>query len=81
LDISVQAQTLNLLKNLQLRFDLSLIFITNDLSVVQHIADKVAVMCLGKFMVEGTLDEVFNNPTHPYARGLLSTRPTFDPNS
>ena len=81
MDISVQAQTLNLLKNLQLRFDLSLIFITNDLSVVQHIGDKVAVMYLGKFVEGGTIIEVFNNPTHPYARGLLSTRPTFDPNS
>ena len=79
LDVSVQAQILNLLKDLQNRFELSYLFITHDLSVIQHIADRVAVMYLGKFVETGTINEVFYNPTHPYTRALLSARPTFDP--
>ena len=79
LDVSVQAQILNLLKELQKRFDLSYLFITHDLSVIQHIADRVQVMYLGKMVEGGTIDEVFYNPTHPYTRALLSARPTFDP--
>jgi len=81
LDVSVQAQILNLLKELQKKFGLSYLFITHDLSVVQHIADKVQVMYLGKFVEGGTIDEVFYNPTHPYTKALLSARPTFDPGS
>ncbi|KKK45712.1 hypothetical protein LCGC14_0680540 [marine sediment metagenome] len=81
LDVSVQAQILNLLKDLQKKFGLSYLFITHDLSVVQHIADRIAVMYLGKFVETGTLEEVFYNPTHPYTRALLSARPTFDPGS
>ena len=81
LDVSVQAQILNLLKELQGKFDLSFLFITHDLSVVQHIADRVAVMYLGKFVETGTVEEIFMNPSHPYTRALLSARPTFDPNS
>ena len=81
LDVSVQAQILNLLKELQKQFGLSYLFITHDLSVVQHIADRIAVMYLGKFVETGTLEEVFYNPTHPYTRALLSARPTFDPSS
>ncbi|MFX1575246.1 MAG: ABC transporter ATP-binding protein [Promethearchaeota archaeon] len=81
LDVSVQAQILNLLRELQNEFDLSYMFITHDLSVVQHIADRIAVMYLGKFVETGTVDEVFYNPTHPYSRALLSARPTFDPTS
>ena len=81
LDVSVQAQILNLLKELQQRFSLSFLFITHDLSVIQHIADKVEVMYLGKFVEGGTIDEVFYNPTHPYTKALLSARPTFDPGS
>lgn len=79
LDVSVQAQILNLLKDLQRKFNLSLLFITHDLSVVQHVADRIAVMYLGKFVETGTIEEVFYNPTHPYTRALLSARPTFDP--
>jgi oligopeptide/dipeptide ABC transporter ATP-binding protein len=81
LDVSVQAQILNLLKDLQNKFNLSYLFITHDLSVIQHIADRIAVMYLGKFVETGTIDEVFYNPTHPYTRALLSARPTFDPDS
>ncbi|MFX0048275.1 MAG: ABC transporter ATP-binding protein [Candidatus Hermodarchaeota archaeon] len=79
LDVSVQAQILNLLKDLQNEFDLSYIFITHDLSVVHHIADRIKVMYLGKFVEEGTIEDVFSNPSHPYTRALLSARPTFDP--
>jgi oligopeptide/dipeptide ABC transporter ATP-binding protein len=79
LDVSVQAQILNLFKDLQKQFDLSYVFITHDLSVVQHIADRIAVMYLGKFVEMGTINDVFYNPTHPYTKALLSARPTFDP--
>jgi len=80
LDVSVQAQILNLLKDLQEQFGFSYLFITHDLSVVHHIADRIKVMYLGKFVEEGTIDDVFSNPSHPYTRALLSARPTFDPN-
>ncbi|MFX1410840.1 MAG: ABC transporter ATP-binding protein [Promethearchaeota archaeon] len=79
LDVSVQAQILNLLKDLQKKFNLSYLFITHDLTVVQHIADRIAVMYLGKFVEVGTINDVFNNPSHPYSKALLSARPTFDP--
>lgn len=79
LDVSVQAQILNLLKDLQNRFDLSYLFITHDLSVIQHIGDRIEVMYLGKFVEEGTISDIFNNPSHPYTTALLSARPTFDP--
>jgi len=79
LDVSVQAQILNLLKELQTEFGLSYLFITHDLSVVQHIADKIAVMYLGKFVEGGTVEDVFRNPSHPYTKALMSARPTFDP--
>lgn len=79
LDVSVQAQILNLLKDLQKQFDLSYLFITHDLSVILHIGDRIQIMYLGKFVEEGTMDEVFYNPIHPYTKALLSARPTFDP--
>ncbi|MEJ2294362.1 MAG: ATP-binding cassette domain-containing protein [Candidatus Lokiarchaeota archaeon] len=81
LDVSVQAQILNLLRDLQRTFDLSFLFITHDLTVVQHIADKIQVMYLGKFVEGGTIDDVFYNTAHPYSQALLSARPTFDPTS
>jgi oligopeptide/dipeptide ABC transporter ATP-binding protein len=79
LDVSVQAQILNLLKDLQKEFNLAYLFITHDLSVVQHIADRVKVMYLGKFVESGTVNDIFKNPSHPYTRALLSARPSFDP--
>jgi len=79
LDVSVQAQILNLLKNLQKEFGFSYLFITHDLSVIQHIGNRIQVMYLGKMVEGGTIDEVFYNPTHPYTKALLSARPTFDP--
>jgi len=79
LDVSVQAQILNLLKNLQNEFNFSYLFITHDLSVIQHIGNRIQVMYLGKMVEGGTIDEVFYHPTHPYTKALLSARPTFDP--
>jgi oligopeptide/dipeptide ABC transporter ATP-binding protein len=81
LDVSVQAQILNLLKDLQNRFEFCYLFITHDLTVVQHIANRIEVMYLGKFVEGGQVEEVFYNPTHPYTKALLSARPTFDPSS
>ncbi|MBY9014135.1 MAG: ATP-binding cassette domain-containing protein [Candidatus Lokiarchaeota archaeon] len=81
LDVSVQAQILNLLKELQRRFDLSYLFITHDLSVIQHIGNRIEVMYLGKMVEGGMIEDVFYNPTHPYTKALLSARPTFDPGS
>ena len=81
LDVSVQAQILNLLKDLQKQFGFSYLFITHDLSVIQHIGNRIEVMYLGKMVEGGTTEEVFYNPTHPYTKALLSARPTFDPSS
>lgn len=81
LDISVQAQILNLLKELQSEFGLSYIFITHDLSVVEYLADRIAVMYLGKIVEQGAADEIFNHSRHPYTRALLSAAPQVDPES
>lgn len=79
LDVSVQAQVLNLLEDLQERFDLTYLFISHDLSVVEHIADRVAVMYVGRVVEVASTDELFYNPKMPYTEALLSALPKPDP--
>ena len=76
LDVTIQAQILELLKKLQQKFQMAIIFITHDLGVVANVADRVAVMYAGKVVEVGTVDEVFYNPQHPYTWGLLRSMPT-----
>jgi len=78
LDVSVQAQILNILKILQKKYNYGFLFITHNLSVVNHIADRVAVMYLGKLVEIGDTDQIFNRPTHPYTQALLSSRSEID---
>ena len=80
LDVSIQAQVLNLLSELQEEMNLAFLFISHDLSVVRHIADDVLVMYLGRPVEQGTRDQIFNNPQHPYTKALLSATPMADPN-
>jgi oligopeptide/dipeptide ABC transporter ATP-binding protein len=79
LDKSVEAQVLNLLRDLKARLDLTFIFISHDLNVVQYISDRVLVMYLGKPVEIGPVDAIYRNPKHPYTRALLSSRPSMDP--
>jgi peptide/nickel transport system ATP-binding protein len=78
LDVSVQAQILNLLKDLQDKLGLSYLFITHNLSVVEYLAHEIAVMYLGRIVEYGLVEEVMNNPMHPYTKALLSAVPTID---
>lgn len=80
LDVTIQAQILELMKDIQKKIDTSIIFITHDLGVVANVADRVAVMYGGMIVEIGTVDEIFYNPQHPYTWGLLSSMPSMDLN-
>ena len=75
LDVSIQAQIINLLKDLKEKYNLTFLLITHDLSVIKYLADRVAIMYLGEIAEIGTVDEIFNNPKHPYTKALLSAVP------
>ena len=78
LDVTVQAKILGILKSLKDDLNLSVLFVTHDLGVVAEIADRIVVMYRGKIVEEGTVSEIFNNPKHPYVKGLLACRPSLD---
>jgi len=78
LDVSIQAQVLNLFKELQDEMKLTYVFVAHDLGVVRHISDRIAVMYLGKIVELGSVEEIYNNPQHPYTKALLSANPRID---
>ena len=79
LDVSIQAQIINLLEDLQNEFKLTYLFVAHDLGVIRHVSDRIAVMYLGKIVEVGPADEVYSNPIHPYTLSLLSALPIPDP--
>lgn len=79
LDVSIQAQIINLLRDVQAEMELSCLFISHDLAVVHHLADRVAVLYLGRMAEQGTTEELFERPRHPYTAALLSAAPDPDP--
>jgi oligopeptide/dipeptide ABC transporter ATP-binding protein len=79
LDVSVRAQVVNLMRDLQAEMELTYLFIAHDLALVEHLSDRVAVMYLGRIVEEGPAEELFRNPVHPYTRALLSAVPESDP--
>jgi oligopeptide/dipeptide ABC transporter ATP-binding protein len=79
LDVSIQSQILNLLRDLQRRLNLTILFVAHNLAVVEHLCDRVAVMYLGRIVELGTRDDVFTRPLHPYTQALLSAAPVPDP--
>ena len=79
LDVSIQAQIINLLEDLRKKLNLTYLFIGHDLSVVRHLCDRVAVMYLGRVMETATSDALFANPQHPYTRALIDAAPDPDP--
>ena len=81
LDVSIQAQIINLLKDLQDQYKLTYLFISHDLSVVEHISDSVGVMYLGNLVEYGETEDIFRNPLHPYTKALFSAIPVPDPNA
>ena len=79
LDVSIQAQVLNLMRELQRELGLTYLFISHDLSVVRYLSDHIGVMYLGKLVEVGPADEVYLDPAHPYTRGLIDSAPVADP--
>lgn len=79
LDVSIQAQVVNVLEDLQQELGLTYLFVAHDLSMVRHISDRIGVMYLGKIVESGESDEVYDNPCHPYTRALLASIPIADP--
>lgn len=81
LDVSVQAQVLNFMQEIQKKYDLTYIFIGHDLGVIRHVCDRIGIMYKGRFVEEGNTDEIFNNPQHIYTKRLVSAIPDINPNN
>ena len=79
LDVSVQAQVLNFMQEIQKEFNLTYLFISHDLGIIQHMCDRIGIMYRGRFVEEGTADEIYNNPQHLYTKRLIAAIPEMDP--